>query len=149
MSPEKRKRGAPKGNHNALKHGFYSSKFLQEDQFDFEIASGMEGVSEEIALIRFKIREAVIGEDTQNLMPLVKSALALEKLIRTDFKINGGNKYFNLKKGLQNAMRDIILPMGDDAAAIQAIKSWCGFQEPFANNVDQKTTDRQNEAGLP
>ena len=80
---KKRNRGAPKGNQNALKHGYYSRKFSAVEQYDFELAAGMQGVTEEIALLRFEIKKAISGGDIKNLIPLTKAALALEKLIRT------------------------------------------------------------------
>ncbi|GAJ06104.1 unnamed protein product, partial [marine sediment metagenome] len=52
MSAEvERKRGAPKGNQNARKHGFYSKVLAEAEQFDFELASGVEGIDDEIALL--------------------------------------------------------------------------------------------------
>jgi hypothetical protein len=56
---EKRKRGAPVGNKNALKHGFYSKIFDRADKRDFERAAGIEGIDEEIALMRLKIKRAI------------------------------------------------------------------------------------------
>ncbi len=107
---EKPKKGAPKGNHNAIKHGFYSMAFKKAQQFELDLASGMEGVSEEIALIRLKIKEAVSGGDMRNLMPLVHSALALEKLIRTHQKFfsSEGNR---LEKAFENVVMHTILPL--------------------------------------
>ena len=51
-----RKRGAPKGNQNARKHGFYAKVLDEADQLDFELASGVEGIDDEIALLRVKIK---------------------------------------------------------------------------------------------
>ena len=51
MSAEaQRKRGAPKGNQNARKHGFYSRVLDEAEQLDFELATGVEGIDDEIAL---------------------------------------------------------------------------------------------------
>ena len=51
----KRKRGAPKGNQNARKHGFYAKVLDEAEQFDFELASGVNGIDDEITLLRVKI----------------------------------------------------------------------------------------------
>ncbi len=51
-----RKRGAPKGNQNARKHGFYSRVLDEAEQLDFELATGVEGIDGEIALLRVKIK---------------------------------------------------------------------------------------------
>jgi len=37
----KRKRGAPKGNRNALKHGFYSRALDEAEKLDLELATGI------------------------------------------------------------------------------------------------------------
>lgn len=110
----KRKRGAPKGNQNALKHGYYSRAFNEAEQSDFDLAVGMEGISEEIALLRFEIKKAVSGGDIKNLMPLVKAAFALEKLLRTDHRLFM-EKQKGLKAAFNNVIRDVLVPLGPDA----------------------------------
>jgi len=52
----KRKRGAPKGNQNARKHGFYCKVLDEAEQLDFELAQGVEGIDDEVALLRVKIK---------------------------------------------------------------------------------------------
>ena len=69
--PEKRKRGAPKGNQNAVRHGYYSKILNARDRSDLNTAADMEGVDEEIALLRFEIKKAISGGDVANLVPLV------------------------------------------------------------------------------
>ena len=83
----KRKPGGQPGNQNARKHGFYSAKFNRSQQFEFKLAAGIEGIAEEIALLRCEIRKAVSGGDIANLVPLVKATSALEKLVRTHHKV--------------------------------------------------------------
>ena len=39
-----RKRGAPRGNQNARKHGFYSRILDQAERLDFEQATSVEGI---------------------------------------------------------------------------------------------------------
>ena len=47
MSAEKPgKRGAPKGNQNARKHGFYSRVLEEAERLDFKIASSVDGIDE-------------------------------------------------------------------------------------------------------
>ena len=56
MSRAKEKRGAPKGNQNARKHGFYCKVLDEAEQLDFELAQGVEGIDDEVALLRVKIK---------------------------------------------------------------------------------------------
>jgi hypothetical protein len=45
-------RGAPEGNQYARKHGFYSRVLDVDEQMDFEQATCVEGLDNEIALLR-------------------------------------------------------------------------------------------------
>lgn len=133
----KRRRGAPKGNRNAVKHGYYSRALNPAEQSDFQLAAGLDGISEEIALLRFQIKKAVISGDIKNLTPLSKIAFALEKLIRTNHKF-----YLERQNRLQDAFRNVItevlVPLGShaiDATVIQYLK-----------RPNQKTNNPQNKA---
>jgi hypothetical protein len=53
-----RKVGAPYGNHNALKHGFYSLHFRSGELSDLE-AVNAEGLQDEIAAMRIFIRRFI------------------------------------------------------------------------------------------
>jgi hypothetical protein len=143
--PEKRQRGGQKGNQNAVKHGYYSQAFKKAEQLDFNLAAGLQGFNEEIALLRFEIKKAVSGGDTVKLVPLSKAAYALEKLIRTHHKLYAGN---SLRNTLKNAMRDLIIPLGGEKAAFTAIKNWCGYDVLEENNGNQKTNNAQNKTDL-
>jgi hypothetical protein len=107
----KRKRGAPKGNLNSLKHGFYSKVFNEAEKLEFNHAAGIEGIDEEIALLRLEIKKAISGGDERNLLLLVKAAGALEKLIRTRYQITAAQRK-GLKVAIGNVIRDILVPLG-------------------------------------
>jgi hypothetical protein len=106
-----RKRGAPVGNKNALKHGFYSKIFDGADKRDFEKAAGIEGIDEEIALMRLEIKRAITGGDDTNLKILIRATNALEKLIRTRYLVSAAQRQ-GLKEAIGNVIRDIIVPLG-------------------------------------
>ena len=53
MTP--RKPGALPGNQNALKHGFYSRLFSNQEQLDIE-THGQDGLDSEIAMLRIVTR---------------------------------------------------------------------------------------------
>jgi hypothetical protein len=52
---EKRPRGAPKGNRNARKHGFYSQVLDETQQLHLDRALEVEGLDEEIGILRVKL----------------------------------------------------------------------------------------------
>jgi len=51
----RRKRGAPKGNQNARKHGFYSSNFSKDDIRRIMEITAEENIDLEIAAVRLKL----------------------------------------------------------------------------------------------
>jgi hypothetical protein len=105
------KKGGQKGNRNAIKHGFYSKIFDEAERPDFTFAVGIEGIDEEIALLRMEIKKAISGGDTRNLILLVKAAGALEKLIRTRYQINAAQRK-GLKEAIGNVVKDVLVPLG-------------------------------------
>jgi hypothetical protein len=125
----KRKRGAPYGNQNAVKHGFYSRKLDPADRLDLDIAAGVEGVDEEIALLRLQIRKAVSGGNVAHLVPLAKTALALEKLIRTRHLVLM-EKRQTLKLAVESVLRNVLLPLGHDVVDSTATRYLSGRNRP-------------------
>ena len=111
MSAEKaRKRGAPKGNQNARKHGFYSKVLDEAERLDFEIASSVDGIDDEIALLRVKIK-SVLERDPENIKLVMRATNTLERLIRTKYNITKDQKK-GLKEAIGNVLRDVALPLG-------------------------------------
>ena len=106
----KRKRGAPKGNQNASKHGFYAKVLDEAEQFDFELASGVNGIDDEITLLRVKIK-SVLEKDPQNIKLIMQATNTLAGLVKTRYKISKEQKK-GLKEAIGNVLRDVALPLG-------------------------------------
>jgi hypothetical protein len=132
----KRKRGAPRGNQNALKHGYYSRALNPAEQFDFQLASGIEGIGEEIALLRFQMKKAITVGDVTNLIPLSKAAFALEKLIRTNHRIFL-EKQNKIKDAFKSVIRDILLPLGSGSLNSAVAANFSGQSQPVANQKNK------------
>src|SRR4030043_245574 len=107
----KRKRGGQKGNRNASKHNFYLKICDEAEKVDSTHAAGMEGIDEEIALLRLEIKRAIAGGDERNLLLLVKAAGALEKLIRTRYQITASQRK-GLKEAIMTVVEDVLVPFG-------------------------------------
>ena len=105
-----RKRGAPRGNQNARKHGFYAKVLDEAEQLDFELASGVEGIDDEIALLRVKIK-SILENDPENIKLIMQVTSALERLIKTRYKITKEQRK-GLKEAIGNVLRDVALPLG-------------------------------------
>ena len=111
MSAEaKRKRGAPKGNQNARKHGFYSKVLDEAEQLDFELASGVEGIDDEIALLRVKIK-SLLENDPENIKLIMQATNTLAGLVKTRYNISKEQRK-GLKEAIGNVLKDIALPLG-------------------------------------
>jgi len=106
----KRKRGAPKGNQNARKHGFYSKVLDEAERLDFELASGVEGIDDEIALLRVKIK-SILENDPENVRLIMQATNALARLVKTRYNITKDQKR-GLKEAIGNVLKDIALPLG-------------------------------------
>ncbi len=106
----KGKRGAPTGNQNARKHGFYSKVLNQAEQLDFELATGVEGIDEEIALLRVKIK-SLLKHDPENIKLVMQATNTLARLVRTRYNISKEDNK-GLKEAIGNVLRDIALPLG-------------------------------------
>ncbi len=107
----KQKKGGQKGNRNAIKHGFYAKIFDEVERLDFSLAAGVEGIDEEIALLRMEIKKAIAGGDERNLILLIKAAGALEKLVRTRYQITDAQRK-GLKEAIGNVIHDVLVPLG-------------------------------------
>ena len=107
---EERRRGAPYGNQNARKHGFYSHVLDPEEQADFEQATEVEGLDEEIALVRVKLK-SLIARDPDNTKLIMQGVATLEKLVKTRYSIGKEDKQ-GLREAIENVLRDVAIPIG-------------------------------------
>jgi len=80
-----------KGNQAARKHGYYSNVLDAEQQQDFEQAINVEGLDEEIALMRVKIK-SLIQKDPDNLKLITQAFNALTKLIIAKYDVPKDDK---------------------------------------------------------
>ena len=106
----KRKKGASKGNQNARKHGFYSKVLDEAEQLDFELASGVNGIDDEIALLRVKIK-SILEKDPENVKLIMQATNTLARLMKTRYNITKEQKK-GLKEAIGNVLRDVALPLG-------------------------------------
>ena len=106
----KGKKGAPQGNQNARKHGFYSRVLDEAERLDFELATGVDGIDDEIALLRVKIK-SLLAHDAENIKLIVLATNTLARLVRTRYNISKEDKK-GLKEAIGNVLRDVALPLG-------------------------------------
>ncbi|MDD5127050.1 MAG: hypothetical protein PHR43_02970 [Dehalococcoidales bacterium] len=108
MSAGKEKATSAQGSPNGSR--FYARVLDEAEQLDFERAAGLDGIDEEITLLRVKIK-SILGEDPKNVKLLVEATNALERLIRTRYRISKEQRK-GLKDAISNVLRDIAMPLG-------------------------------------
>jgi len=104
------KRGKAKGKAGTPKPGFYARVLDEADQLDFELASGVEGIDGEIALLRLEIK-SLLKNKPEDVRLIMQVTNALERLIRTRYKITKEERK-GLKEAIGNVIRDIAIPLG-------------------------------------
>jgi len=109
-SKANRKRGAPKGNQNARKYGFYTKVLDEAEQLDFELAAGVNGIDGEIALLRVKIK-SILENDPDNIKLIMQATNTLARLVKTKYNITKEQKK-GLREAIGNVLRDVALPLG-------------------------------------
>ena len=107
---KKRKKGAPPGNKNAVKHGFYSKALHEAERVSLQQAVEVEGVDEEIALLRYKLAELL--ENYPDRIDLqVDIANTIARLVRTRYQISKEQKK-SLKEAIAKVLTEVAVPLG-------------------------------------
>jgi hypothetical protein len=109
------KSNSSKAKTSARRSGFYQKALDEAERLDFELASGVNGIDDEIALLRVKIK-SILGDDPKNIKLIVEATNALERLVRTRYRISKEQRK-GLKEAIGNVLRDVALPLGIGIAA--------------------------------
>ena len=104
------KRGAPKGNQNARKHGFYSRALTEAEKTDHSEASLNEGIDQEIAFLRMKLKELAENEPDRIDLHL-EAANTIARLIRTRYQVSKEEKQ-SLKDAITKVLTEVAAPLG-------------------------------------
>jgi hypothetical protein len=105
-----RKKGGQRGNQNARKHGFYAKVLDEAEKLDFESASGVNGIDDEIALLRVKIK-SVLEKDPENIKLIMLATNTLAGMVKTRYNITKEQRK-GLREAIANVIKDIAIPLG-------------------------------------
>jgi ubiquinone biosynthesis protein COQ9 len=100
------KRDTAKGK----KHGFYSQALDEAERLGLEEARGMEGIDEEIAILRVKLRELIVAEPERFDLH-IEAANTIARLVKTRFNINKEQRK-SLKEAIAKVLTEIAIPLG-------------------------------------
>jgi len=99
-----------KDSENGLRKPFYTKAMDEAEKLDFELAQGVEGIDDEIALLRVKIK-SLVENDPENVKLLMEATSALARLVRTRYRISADQKKA-LTEAIGNVLKGLALPLG-------------------------------------
>ena len=110
-SPVARKgKNNAKAKQNSAKRGLYSRALDEAELLDFELARGVEGIDDEIALLRVKIK-SLLEKDPENVKLIMAATNALARLVMTRYRISADQKSA-LSNAIGNVLQGLAIPLG-------------------------------------
>jgi len=106
----KKGRSDGKAKQNSAKRGLYSRALDEAELLDFELAQGIEGIDDEIALLRVKIK-SLLEDDPENLKQITQATNALARLVMTRYRISADQKNA-LSNAIGNVLKGLAIPLG-------------------------------------
>ncbi len=113
--PASPKRKKPPVSRRSANCGLYQRALDEAERLDFELAADVNGIDDEIALLRVKIK-SILDDDPHNVRLLVEATNALERLIRTRYRISREQRK-GLKEAITNVLKEVAVPLGIGIAA--------------------------------
>jgi hypothetical protein len=92
------------------KPGFYGQALDEAEKLELEEARGVDGIDEEIAILRVKLRELIV-EEPQRFDLHLKMANAIARLVMTRYNITREQKK-SLKEAITRVLTEIAVPLG-------------------------------------
>ena len=90
--------------------GYYRRALDEAERIEFEEASEVEGLDEEIALLRLKLRELVERQPDRIDMHL-EAANIIARLVKTKYQISQEQKK-SLKEAITKVLTEVAIPLG-------------------------------------
>lgn len=103
-------RNGVEGRTGKRKPSFYSQALDEAERLEFEEARGIEGLDEEIALLRLKLR-SLIESHPENVRLALDTANTLARLVHTRYSISRDQKK-SLKQAITKVLTEIAIPLG-------------------------------------
>jgi hypothetical protein len=98
------------GKRKGSPRGFYSRALDEAEKLELEEASHVEGIDEEIALLRVKLRE-LLEEQPERIDLHFEAANIIARLVRTRYQITKEQKK-SLKEAIQKVLTEVAVPLG-------------------------------------
>ena len=111
MSRKKEKVVPEKEEENRTDRSVYADLFDAVEKLDFERVAGVDGIDDEIELLRYQIRKTVEGEACPDLKLIIQATNAIERLVRTRYRITSEQRQ-TLRESVKLVIKDILMPIG-------------------------------------
>jgi hypothetical protein len=99
-----------KGKRKGSPQGFYSRALEEAEKLELEEASHVEGIDEEIALLRVKLR-GLLKERPERIDLHFEAANIIARLVKTRYQMTREQKK-SLKEGIQKVLTELAVPVG-------------------------------------
>jgi hypothetical protein len=109
-----------RGQRKSSLPNFYSRALDEAEKLELEEASHIEGIDEEIALLRVKLRE-LLEEHPERIDLHFEAANIIARLVRTRYQITKEQKK-SLKEAIQKVLTEVAVPLGVGIGIKAAVK---------------------------
>jgi hypothetical protein len=99
-----------KGRRKSSSRGFYSRALDEAEKLELEEATHVEGIDEEIAILRVKLRE-LLEEQPERIDLHFEAANIIARLVKTRYQITKEQKK-SLKEAIQKVLTEVAVPLG-------------------------------------
>ena len=104
------RREVPQKTPDAPRRGFYSKALNEAEAIDLEEAVGIEGVDDEIALLRCRLK-SLVAESPEAIELQMKAATTIARLVHTRYQISQEQKK-SLKNAIAKVLTEVAAPLG-------------------------------------
>jgi len=99
-----------KGQRKSKARRFYSRALDEAEKLELEEASQVEGIDEEIALLRLKLRQ-LLQEQPERIDLHFEAANIIARLVKTRYQITSEQKK-SLREAIQKVLTEVAVPLG-------------------------------------
>jgi len=99
-----------KNKRKSSPRGFYSRALEEAEKVELEEASHVEGIDEEIALLRVELRK-LLERQPERIDLHFETANIIARLVKTRYQINKRQKR-SLKEAIQKVLTELAMPLG-------------------------------------
>ena len=92
------------------RRNFYQKALDETERPDVDAAAGVDGVDDEIALLRVKLK-ALLENDSRNLPAILQTTGMLARLINIRHTLSG-DRHPNIEKKVMRMLNEFALPLG-------------------------------------